>query len=240
MNADKITLGELKKVNLYQQAIDSLLNYIIANDLKTGDKLPTENTLKDIFGISRNTLREALKSLQLLGIIETKQNSGIVIKDFSISDLAKFVPYSFQIKNNENLQKLCEAREWLEFSILPMLIERMTEEDLNKLEDIILEFDDNIHSIRKIHELDYKFHLTLLESCKNSFISNMAYILGMFFSLSDQHKINLDSSFKQSTKGTNNEHKIIFECIKNKDLSKLQIIYKKHLSTFSYNIIKKA
>lgn len=238
MNTDKNELGELKKVNLYQQAIDSLLNYIIANGLKTGDKLPTENTLKDIFRISRNTLREALKSLQLIGIIETKQNSGIVIKDFSISDIARFVPYSFQIKNNENLQKLCEAREWLEISILPMLMERMNEEDIIKLNDIILEIDDNIHSKKKLHELDYQFHLFLLESCRNPFISNMAYILEMFFSIFDKHYINPDSSFKQSHKNTNYEHKAILECIRSKDLNKLQNIYKKHLSTFSFDCIK--
>lgn len=229
-------LGTLKKSNLYEQAIDSLLNYILANGLKEGDKLPPENQLKDIFGISRNTLREALKSLQLLGMIETKQNSGIVVKDFSISDLTKFVPYSLRVEDKE-LRSLCEAREWLEQGLLPVIVERRTEDDLAKMNRIIVDIDKLIAAGEPIHGLDAQFHQAMIECCNNTFINNVSTILRDFFALYVRERDARAGTSGQSAdymeksdQASNNDHKMIVQCIAERNLPALQKIHKKHLN----------
>ncbi|MBO9610606.1 MAG: FadR family transcriptional regulator [Paenibacillaceae bacterium] len=231
-------LGTLKKTNLYEQAIDSLLNYIIVNGLTEGDKLPAENQLKDIFGISRNTLREALKSLQLLGIIETKQHSGIVVKDFSISDLTKFVPYSLRVED-KNLRSLCEAREWMEQGLLPVIVERRTDEDLAKLADIIAAIDRGIEDGSEIAELDFQFHQAMVECCNNTFINNVNTILRDFFTLyvrEKQASTKPDSYMNKSHQITNNDHRLILQYITERNLPLLQKIHKKHLNALALQI----
>lgn len=230
-------LVQLKKTNLYEQAIDSLLNYIIANDLKEGDRLPPENQLKDIFGISRNTLREAIKSLQLIGLIETKQKSGIVVKNFSIADLTKFVPYALNVEDKE-LKKLLEVREWMEYSLLPMIIEKRTEENLEKIAGIVQATDEALARKEDIQELDFEFHKALVECCDNPFIENMSIILREFFSL--YMKLNglaepsgPSDEVMEMHRATSEEHKIIFKCIEERNLPRLQKIYKKHLSKYN-------
>lgn len=235
-------LSALKKTNLYEQAIDSLLNYIIVNGLKEGDKLPPENQLKDIFGISRNTLREALKSLQLLGMIETKQHSGIVVKDFSINDLTKFVPYSLRIEDKQ-LKSLCEAREWMEQGLLPIIVERRTEEDLAKLSGIIAEIDRLIALDQDIYELDFQFHQAMVECCNNTFINNVTVILRDFFTLfvrERQAKSDAVSEryWVKPHQITNNEHKLILQYIKERNLDLLQKIHLKHLHALGLHMTK--
>lgn len=227
-------LATLKKTNLYELAIDSLLNYIIVNDLKDGDKLPPENQLKDLFGISRNTLREALKSLQTIGIIETKQNLGIVIKNFQISDLTKFVPYSLRVKDKD-LKNLSEARELLEQAVLPLVVERRTEEDLEKLNKVIRDIDIQIIEGKDINELDFLFHQTLVECCGNPFLNNINIIFKEFFSLYRREtlltnvEVTKEGYHYASDVATNNEHKLILKYVQEKNLPMLQKIHRKHL-----------
>ncbi len=228
-------LPQLKRTNLYEQAIDSLLNYIIVNDLKEGDRLPAEQQLKESFGISRSTLREAIKSLQMIGLIESKQKSGIVIKNFSISDLTKFIPYVTNVKDKE-LRKLIEAREWLEYSLLPLIVKNRTEANLEKLQGIIHAIDESIAQNQEINELDYEFHKALVECSSNPFIESMNSVLREFFNLHmhEKKKSNLTESI-QSDYTTNEEHKIIYNCIAERNLPRLQRIFKKALSTYNIN-----
>lgn len=228
-------LEQLKRKNLYEQTIDSLLNYIIVNDLKEGDRLPPEAQLKDTFGISRNTLREAIKSLQLIGLIDTKQNSGIVIKNFTIGDLTKFVPYTLNIEDKQ-LQNLFEAREWLEHSLLPMIVEKRAEDDLDKLQRLIADMDNRIANQQDIHDLDYQFHQTLVECCKNSFIVGIGSILREFFIQYVQAKMQCVPQGGKSHRATNDEHKIIYKCVAERNLPMLQKIYSKHLSGYRFSI----
>lgn len=228
----RMELSQLKKTSLYEQAIDSLLNYIIINDLKEGDKLPSENQLKDIFGISRNTLREAIKSLQLIGLIDTKQNSGIVIKNFTITDLTKFVPYTLNVEDKE-LRKLFEAREWLETSLLPMVVERRTDKDLDKLQKLIGFMDEAVSRKEDILELDFMFHQTIVECCANTFIVSIGSILRDFFTEHAREKKRRGVVAGESDYAANEEHKIIYNCISEKKLPMLLNIYKKHLARYN-------
>ena len=76
------SMNSLEKKNLSQIAAESIKEYIFENDLKAGDKLPTEVELMKTLGVSRSTIREAIKQIQMFGVLDVKPGQGAVIKEF--------------------------------------------------------------------------------------------------------------------------------------------------------------
>jgi len=76
-------MKNLKSKKLYLQVYEEIRKYIADNNLQPGDKLPTEMEMCDALGVSRNVLREAIKSLEITGVVNSKPGVGIVIREFN-------------------------------------------------------------------------------------------------------------------------------------------------------------
>ena len=87
-------LKKIGKQNIYQIANEEIKKYIIESGLKPGDKLLSEQELAINLGISRTSLREVLKGLQALGIIEVKPGDGIFLKEFNFDAILDNLSYS--------------------------------------------------------------------------------------------------------------------------------------------------
>ena len=77
-------MRNLKEDKLYIQAFREIRSYIIRNELKAGDLLPTEQNMCQMLGVSRNVLREAIKSMELMGMIQSVPGRGTMIKEFNL------------------------------------------------------------------------------------------------------------------------------------------------------------
>ncbi|TIT84305.1 MAG: FadR family transcriptional regulator, partial [Mesorhizobium sp.] len=75
---------------------ESLRNYIEANRLKAGDALPPETFLAQQLGVGRNSVREAIKALESIGILETRRGIGVFVKEFSFKPLLDNLAYGLQ------------------------------------------------------------------------------------------------------------------------------------------------
>src|SRR5258708_3137318 len=83
LQADKPGLKALKRTPLLHQIQEEIKSYVIRNDLRPGDALPSEGDLARQLGIGRNSVREAVKSLEVLGILEARAGSGLFVKAFT-------------------------------------------------------------------------------------------------------------------------------------------------------------
>ncbi len=94
-------LKNLKTQDLQGLIQEQLKLYIIENEMKSGDPFPTEYELAKRLGISRTAIREALKRLETLGIIEVRQGVGRFIREFNFEVILKGLPYNLEmdIKN---------------------------------------------------------------------------------------------------------------------------------------------
>lgn len=110
-------LSSLRVKNRYILVQEELKRYILANNLKPGDHLPTEQDLVQQLGISRTSLREALKSLQALGLIDAKPGEGMVVRAFNFDAVLGNLSYGMIFEKTE-LMDLLEIRETLELKFL--------------------------------------------------------------------------------------------------------------------------
>lgn len=226
-------MREIKKETIPLQIVERLKEYIIENNLKPGDRLPTETELMKIFGVSRSSVREAIKALQVGGIIEVKPRIGAIVKGFNLDKVFDNIEYGLSLTTDiEMFLELLEARRALEISSLPIIVEKIDSKHLEKLE-YYLDKMFNATSVDEHRTYDMLFHKTLIESTHNRFLIQMGEVIFKFFQ--KLYKLFPHRSGIVSL----NEHKAIYEACKRGDLEELQKIMNIHLSRYYEEVKKK-
>jgi GntR family transcriptional repressor for pyruvate dehydrogenase complex len=184
MNTIKVLedLEPFSRKPVAERVASRLLDLIRTGNLKAGDKLPTENELAAALQVSRPVVREALRGLSILGIVESRQGGRCYVTDLSPSRLV--APIQMVIAIDEtNVDALYEARISVESEILKLAAERVTDIQLGKLREMVragyelAEIDGTGFRV-----LDLEFHQLLMEISGNPFLERIArslYDLGM-------------------------------------------------------------
>ncbi|WP_372713407.1 FadR/GntR family transcriptional regulator, partial [Ilyobacter sp.] len=148
---------------------NSIKNLIIEGKLKPGDKLPSERVLAEKFEVSRNTLREALGNLKLLGIIETRKSDGNFISlnlDKVFTEMLKFMFFL-----NGTKKDIFLLRKSIEVDATLDSVKHFIDKDFLDLSKKLEEFK-NIpeKNYKEIAKLDIDFHYKLISKCQNYLI----------------------------------------------------------------------
>ena len=134
-------LKNLKTQDLQGLIQEQLKLYIIENGMKSGDPFSTEHELAEKLGISRTAIREALKKLETLGIIEVRPGVGRFIREFNFEAILKGLPYNLEM-DIKNFQEVLGVRFCLESWFIAKDINKFTIENIDELKEILkkLEF----------------------------------------------------------------------------------------------------
>ena len=116
---------------LYIQAYREIRKYIVRNNLKPGDLLPTEQTLCKALGVSRNVLRESIKSMELMGMVRACPGRGTEVQAFNLDFIFQNVLF-FQIGPQEehSIREMFGVRKVLELAYMRQAFHAVTEEDI--------------------------------------------------------------------------------------------------------------
>lgn len=125
----------INKKSMAERVELSLQQYFKENNLKIGDALPTELELSNALGVSRNVVREALSKFKMIGIIESKKKTGMVISNPDIVGTIEKMLHP-TIMNDNTLQDLYELRLVLEMGIADLLYVHKTDADIEELQEI--------------------------------------------------------------------------------------------------------
>lgn len=155
---------------------DEIRSLIKKGVLKPGEKVPTEMELCEAFGVGRSSVREALQSLEHLGLIETRPGIGRFLNKDAIMILNSLT--WGQMIERASIFELMEIRRILEVAAARLAAERATDDDISELDEIINEMKkvDN-NNLNLFFDYDLRFHLTLSGSCKNSLLTEFINLL---------------------------------------------------------------
>ncbi|MBP1934708.1 FadR/GntR family transcriptional regulator [Ammoniphilus resinae] len=160
------------KDKISSQIVSLIKNRLIDGSIKPGDKLPTEIELVEQLGVSRTPVREAMKILESIGIIEIRRGEGMFIReDLSQSNLNPLI-FSLILHSN-NISKLVEFRQYFEEMLIQLIRINCTEEDLQKIRQVYQSQQERMRadlSRDKLAEIDLEFHYAVLGATKNPFI----------------------------------------------------------------------
>ena len=221
----------MKKISLIDSIVEEIKNKIIRGELKDGDMLESQDELAKSMQISRPSLREAFRRLQLMGLIESKHGCGTFIKtvqpkDF-MSPISSFLPF-----DKKSAYELLEARLLLEGSVAALAAQKATKADIMALSDVLKRMDIAAEhlDIKEFARLDVEFHLLIAEGSRNQIMFQVVNILrGLLQSLIsrvfDRSSDNLAETFLQ----TISFHKKIFESIKSRNVSMARNAMEEHI-----------
>ncbi len=157
---------------LHQQVAESLRELIIEGKIQPGDALPPERALAKQFGVSRATVREALRALQMWGLVEARQGGGNYVCVPSIEHIT--TPLSTIIQHNWRLQdELMDARIIFEPAVCWLAAQRRTERDLDGIDAILERQRRRVEQGDLAVEEDTAFHLALAEATHNEVVPRL-------------------------------------------------------------------
>ncbi len=150
----------------YQTVATSILSMVVDGSLQPGDWLLPERALAESFQVSRATVREALKALELLGVVEVRRGEGTSIKKAAPRSMSR--PLSiFLLTENASLADVYEVRMIVETEAAELAAERHTPEDLVTMKAALVDMQRAAAAGTPLDEADFHFHRELLEATHN-------------------------------------------------------------------------
>ncbi|MCG1022066.1 FadR/GntR family transcriptional regulator [Sutcliffiella horikoshii] len=121
---------------MYLEIVKKIRAIIVEDGLKTGDKIPSERELSDRLNVGRSSVREALRALELLGLIETRRGEGTFIKDFKEHHLVELLG-TFILEQDKTKNDLLETKLEIEKSCLQLFMQKAVAKDYQTLSGMI-------------------------------------------------------------------------------------------------------
>lgn len=178
---------KLKRPQLLYQAVqDEVKAYIIENSLMPGDALPPETELAEQLGVSRNSVREAVKSLETLGIVEARTGAGLFVRNFSFDPLLENLAYGLMF-DLKDLADILEVRFHIEHGMIDKAVATVTEEQLQQLYVILERMRSALDRNDGYPEEDRLFHRTLWANVNNHSVGKIVDVFWMIFDQARQH-----------------------------------------------------
>jgi DNA-binding FadR family transcriptional regulator len=167
-------------------AQESIKQYIIENQLGAGASLPTEHVLARTLGISRNSLREALRALETIGVVETRHGLGTFVGHASLAPLIEGMAFNLSQRvggDARALRELLELREILEVELVRRVTGQHTEEQRACLGTLVAQMEENARQGFLDPALDSAFHDALYEPLGNRAVT---LLLHAFWEVQDR------------------------------------------------------
>ena len=223
---------ELKTVQtqkIYKNIVEQIVDLIHDGSLKKGDKLPPERSLADMMNVSRTSVREALKVMEIMGIIEIRPGEGSVVSDFNAEPFLSII-WPVSLANKDMEKDLLEFRKILEEgSIRHLALKGENEEFFKDLKDIVDKMEEAIDNCSQSVRLDILFHRKIFELTGNKLLmvaqNLVEYILEKTVSY------NRSTAVKESGSGLiiYKQHKRIYEAVVKGDSQKAVDCMSEHL-----------
>ncbi|WP_316841995.1 FadR/GntR family transcriptional regulator [Pedobacter gandavensis] len=199
-----------KTIKLSDKVIIEIRKDIASGKLKKGEKIPAEPELMEHYGVGRSTIREAIKTLAISGILKVQQGSGTFvvskIKDETLSQRLK----------RADFEEINTVRALLEKEIVKLASQHRSDADLTTMENLLLQRKKAIEEQqqKKCAEADIAFHISIAKASGNQVLSdlyeNFSSVLRNFFELRDAADIKHFSNSQHL-------HEALFEAIKKQD-----------------------
>jgi GntR family transcriptional regulator, transcriptional repressor for pyruvate dehydrogenase complex len=141
-----------------EQVVQRILGLIQAGILVAGQQLPAERELASNLGVSRPTLREALRALSLMGALNIRQGGGVFVSALTSQDLLAPLDFYFNLEN-QRLETLFEAQIMLESEVARMAASKMTDALIEQLESCLKGTEPVLDALLAWFEMDTQFHI---------------------------------------------------------------------------------
>jgi len=214
----------MQKESLVDIAIARIKQHIAENEYKPGDRYLSEKELTENLQVSRTVIREALISLQSIGLLTIKRGGGIYINNQNFDAIKQILQHHYDT-HGVKIKELIEIRQIIELGAIRLIIEKNTAVDLKMFRKINQAYHEAIMNDQDTRETDRNFHQQLMKATENETYFNFSEIINDYFAMT---KINLVQNKTAMLKSVQ-EHDELIDMIEKRDLIKAQDVMIRHM-----------
>ena len=209
----------------------ALLDYIFSGQIGPGEKLPSERQLSESFGVGRSVVREGIKSLGLLGLVEFRHGGGTFMKGSDSELLPRVIEWGLML-GERRATDLVEARQYIEQITTGLAAGRRTDEDLEKIESALNDMRE-AQTTDDFVNADVAFHLAVAEASGNGVLANMLKSISSLLYVWIHRVMDAEESFTQSC----SEHVPVFDAIRDKRVEDARGAMERHMNAASKRLV---
>ena len=166
----------IERTTLAASALEQLISYVVKGDWKAGDRIPPERELCQQLGIARTSLREALKAMELVGMLDSRVGDGTFVNPRS-EFLARPLLWAFTGTDEAELSDIMEARVLLERDLAGLAAERGSDDEIARIGDAVRAMKASVSRPASMIDGDMTFHLAVAQAAHNSVLQNAVQLL---------------------------------------------------------------
>lgn len=214
--------------------INQIKQGLLERKLKPGDRLPSESELVELMGVSRGSVRQAMKALETLGVLTIRPGDGTYINNAVSEKSLNLLIFALLIAQ-PSLKDIIDFRYALERDVFELIFENKDGIDglLVKLEENITYHEKLLKGNAPVEDLvkvDQTFHSLLAEASGNKLLQIVYNFVMEYFS-----QYMLKTTYRQSSLGTNyaaRDHKLIVDALRKRDFSAVKLAIKHSVNTW--------
>ncbi len=226
----------IKQTRIVEEVVRQITDRVLDGTLKTGERIPSERELSAKFGVSRATIREALRMLEQSGLVVVRlgPHGGIYVAEATAEPVIKALSLMFRFERTK-LSELLEARKSIEATTARLAAEKAKPNDLAAILSAIESTEANSLSKQSFIESNITFHEALAEAAKNSvLLITLRAIRELVF-----RSIDLLPIDQEMVLASTRFHLEIYQAVANKDPDGAELAMRRHLDSFEKRLEKR-
>jgi GntR family transcriptional regulator, transcriptional repressor for pyruvate dehydrogenase complex len=215
---------EVVRRNKVYEEVAKQIERLILKKLKPGDKLPSERELAEMLQVSRSSIRDAIRGLELLGLVEPRQGAGTIVRERSSDSSVN--PFANALKRRQNLvTELLDFRKMLEPPLAARAATHASADEISEMEDILQRQEKTQGQGDAAIAEDAEFHYSIALASGNSVVLKVIDTLMDLLRDTRQHSLQVDGRAEKSLAG----HRRILSAIKRHDAEAAKAAMRRHI-----------
>jgi len=225
---------EVVRRNKVYEEVAKQIERLILKKLQPGDKLPSERELAETLRVSRSSIRDAIRGLELMGLVEPRQGAGTIVREVSADSLVN--PFSDALKRRQELvSELLDFRRMLEPPLAARAAAHASPEEISEMEEILARQQEKQAQGDAAVAEDTEFHYSIALASGNSVVLKVLDILMDLLRDTRERSLQVEGRAQKSLAG----HKRILAAIKRHDAEAAKAAMRRHIEDVEEIVLNK-
>jgi GntR family transcriptional repressor for pyruvate dehydrogenase complex len=213
----------IRKNKVYEE-VAKQIERLILKKLKPGDKLPSERELAELLQVSRSSIRDAIRSLELVGLVEPRQGTGTIVREVSAETWVNPIANALE-RRKELVAELLDFRKMLEPPLAARAATHASVEEISEMEDILKRQEEKLSQADAAIAEDSEFHYSIALASGNTVVLKVIDTLMDLLRDTRERSLQVEGRSQKSLAG----HRRILAAIKRHDAEAAKAAMRRHI-----------